>query len=255
MPEGVNPPTGSPLLRTDDPFDGVLVVNKPAGPTSHDIVDHIRRRFGIRKVGHGGTLDPRATGLLIILLGRGTKLAELFTNSDKVYEGTLRLGVATDSGDAEGAVISEADPGAVTRDQLEAELRKRTGDLRQVPPMVSAVKVGGVPLYRHARKGQTVEREPRLVHIYEFALLEFAPPRASFRVRCTKGTYVRALASDIGEALGCGAHLESLCRTKSGAIGIEQAAAMDEIMHGSREELRARILPLRTFTDTERMRF
>jgi len=235
--------------RRDDPCDGVLVVDKPSGPTSHDVVDRIRRDFGFKKVGHGGTLDPQATGLLIILIGRGTKLADRFTHSDKTYEGTLRLGIDTDSHDRDGTIVREADCSGVTREQLEAEMAKLTGDLLQVPPMVSAVKVDGVPLYRRARKGQTVEREPRLIHVYEFALLSFESPRAGFRVRCTKGTYVRKLCADVGAALGCGAHLETLRRTQSGAISIADALTMDKILAMDREALAKVIIPLRAFLD------
>ena len=235
--------------RQEDPCDGVLVVDKPSGPTSHDVVDRIRRDFGFKKVGHGGTLDPQATGVLIILLGRGTKLADRFTHSDKTYEGTLRLGIDTDSHDGDGTIVREADCSEVTRGQLEAEMAKLTGDLLQTPPMVSAVKVGGVPLYKRARKGQTIEREPRLIHVYEFSLLSFESPRAQFRVRCTKGTYVRKLCADVGAALGCGAYLETLRRTQSGALSVAEALTMDKILAMDREALTKTIIPLRSFLE------
>jgi tRNA pseudouridine55 synthase len=235
--------------RREDPADGILIVDKPSGPTSHDVVDRIRRRFGFRKVGHGGTLDPQATGLLIILLGRGTKLADVFTHSDKTYEGTLRLGIETDSHDAQGAVVREADCSGVTQPQVEAQMSKLTGDILQVPPMVSAVKLNGVPLYKRARKGQQVEREPRLIHVYEFVLLAFDPPRARFRIRCTKGTYVRRLCADIGEALGCGAHLEQLRRIRSGTIDIREAVPLAELMALDGEAFVARVKPLRDVMD------
>lgn len=234
-----------PRALTD--FDGVLPVDKPSGPTSHDVVDMIRRRFGFRKVGHGGTLDPQATGLLVILLGRGTKLSSQFIGADKIYEGAMRLGVSTDSQDAQGRVIREADPTAVTREQLEAEMRKRVGDLLQTPPMVSAVKVDGIPLYKRARKGKTVEREPRLIHVYEFTLREFRPPAADFVLRCTKGTYVRTLCSEIGDALGCGAHLESLRRLQSGDLRVQDARRVTDVLAMSPEELREHVLPLHRF--------
>jgi tRNA pseudouridine55 synthase len=232
-----------------DPFDGVLVVDKPAGPTSHDVVAGIRRAFGFRKVGHGGTLDPMATGVLIILLGRGTKLSNHFIGSDKTYEGTMLLGVATDSHDVDGTVTSEADCSTVTRKQVEAEMEKLTGDLLQVPPMVSAVKVKGVPLYKHARKGRTVERDPRLIHVYEFSLLDFRPPRADLRLRCTKGTYVRKLCADVGEGLGCGACLEELRRTGSGEIRVSDAVALEDVLRMDRDELVKLIIPIRKFTN------
>lgn len=226
------------------PVDGVLLVDKPPGPTSHDVVAKIRKKFKIKKVGHGGTLDPQATGLLVILLGRGTKLANSFTGADKAYEGAIRLGVATDSQDAQGKVISEGDYSNVTKEMLEAEMRKFTGDLLQKPPMVSAVKVGGVPLYKHARKGKTVEREPKLVHVYEFTLRDFDPPSATFFLRCTKGTYVRTLCADIGENLGCGAHLEQLRRTRSGDFDIDSAEQLDAVLELSTAELVQRIIPI-----------
>jgi tRNA pseudouridine55 synthase len=224
--------------------DGVLLVDKPSGLTSHDVVDRIRRRFGFHKVGHGGTLDPLATGLLVILIGRGTRASGWFLASDKSYEGTMRLGISTDSQDAQGKTTREADPSGVTREPLEAEMRKLTGDIRQIPPMVSAMKVDGVPLYKRARRGQVVERKPKLVHVYAFDLLGFAPPRATFRLRCTKGTYVRTLCSDVGDALGCGAHLEQLRRTRSGDFDLSDALPLDDLLAMRREDFIGRMIPL-----------
>ena len=184
---------GSTQMRDLDPFDGILLIDKPSGPTSHDIVDEVRRHLRIKKAGHGGTLDPNATGLLIMLLGRGTRLSNFVMGSDKTYEGVCRLGVATDSQDVDGQVISERDPSGVTREQIETEMRKFVGDSMQTPPMVSAIKVNGVPLYKLARKGQTVEREPRLIHVYDLRVLDFTPPNVGFVLKCTKGTYVRTI--------------------------------------------------------------
>lgn len=232
--------------RPIDPFDGVLLVDKPSGPTSHDIVDAIRRRFRFPKVGHGGTLDPQATGLLILLLGRATKLADHFTGSDKAYEGTLFLGIATDSYDADGKVVREADYRAVTREQLEERMRAMVGDLMQAPPMVSAVKVAGVPLYKLARRGETIERKPRLIHVYELVLKTFDPPEATFSIRCTKGTYVRSICADIGESLGCGAHLRSLRRTQCGAFNVSDAMPLDALLNLTPDALQARVVTLRT---------
>jgi tRNA pseudouridine55 synthase len=242
---------GSAPPRPSDPFDGVLVIDKPAGPTSHDVVEAVRRTFGFKKVGHGGTLDPMATGVLVILIGRGTKLSNHFIGSDKTYRGTMLLGVSTDSHDMDGEVTGEADCSAVTRAQVEAEMEKLTGDMMQVPPMVSAVKVNGVPLYKRARKGQTVEREPRLIHVYEFSLLDFKPPRVDLLLRCTKGTYVRKLCADIGESLGCGACLERLRRTESGDLHVENAVELEEVLRMEREELLDLIIPLRRFTSVQ----
>jgi tRNA pseudouridine55 synthase len=225
----------------------VLLVDKPAGPTSHDCVAGIRRRFNIRKVGHGGTLDPMATGLLIVLLGRGTKLSGLFIGSDKTYEGQMLLGVSTNSHDADGEITREAPYGGITREQVVAEIERRTGDQYQTPPMVSAVKVNGVPLYKSARKGREVEREPRLIHVYRFVMTGFDPPRVGFELDCTKGTYVRTLCSDIGDALGCGAHLAALRRTRSGKLDVADALPYADIMKMEPQHLLSRLLPARRF--------
>ena len=229
--------------RRPDP-DGLLLVDKPAGITSHDVVDRIRRRFRFDKTGHGGTLDPMATGLLVLLLGRGTKLSDRIMGGDKTYEGTLRLGMTTTTEDLDGEVVEECDPSGVTREALDAALARRRGDQMQTPPMVSAIKIDGVPLYKLARKGREVERKARLIHVYEFALLDFAPPRASFRLRCTKGTYVRTLCAEIGAELGCGAFLETLRRTASGPFRLADAAPFDELLALDRPGLDARVQPL-----------
>lgn len=224
-------------------LDGLLLVDKPAGMTSHDVVHQIRRHFGIKKVGHGGTLDPAATGLLLILLGRGTKLSSQVMSSNKTYEGVMLLGITTDSQDMDGEVTREADCATITAEQIAAEMQKRTGDIMQTPPMVSAVKKNGVPLYKLARKGVTIEREPRLIHVYNFSLRGFDPPRAQFRIKCTKGTYVRTLCHDIGEALGCGGCLESLRRTQSGSYSVESAQKLDDLMQMRRSELEPLVIP------------
>ncbi len=233
--------------KMSDPFDGVIVIDKPAGPTSHDVVDAIRKKFQIKKVGHGGTLDPNATGVLVILTGKGTKLSNKFMTSDKTYEGTIHLGSATDSQDSDGEVVMEGDCSNVTVDMLKESFSKMTGDMMQTPPMVSAVKVDGVPLYKRARRGETVEREPRFIHVYEFSLLEFGLPDSTFVLRCTKGTYVRTLCHDVGEALGCGAHLSELRRTVSGAIEIDQATPFEDVMNMTRDALMDKVIPIHKF--------
>ena len=236
---------GAPApVRAMNAWDGLLLVDKPSGPTSHDVVDRIRRHFRLDKVGHGGTLDPMATGLLVILLGKGTKLSNYIMGSDKIYEGTMRLGVTTDTDDLDGQVLSESDASGVTRPVLEAEMKKWVGDIMQTPPMVSAVKKDGVPLYKLARKGQTVEREPRLIHIYDFTLLDFTPPSARFRLKCTKGTYVRTVCADVGRALGCGAFLEQLRRTRSGSFDVERALTMPRILEMQLDELVQHVIPV-----------
>ena len=225
--------------------DGVLLVDKPAGVTSSDVVVAVRRMFRLRKVGHGGTLDPQATGLLVLLVGRGTKLSGAAMSGDKTYEGTLRLGAATTTQDAEGEVVSRGDPSGVTRERLEALVASDfTGDLFQTPPMVSAIKVDGVPLYRKARRGEEVAREPRLVHVFSFRIDGFALPDARFTVRCSKGTYVRTLCHDIGERLGCGGHLAALRRIRSGRFDVADAIPLDALRALPRADLPSRILPL-----------
>ncbi|MCA1807853.1 MAG: tRNA pseudouridine(55) synthase TruB [Kiritimatiellia bacterium] len=223
--------------------DGVLLVDKPAGLTSHDVVDRLRRRFRIAKVGHAGTLDPQATGLLVIMLGRATKLANRLMAGDKIYEGTLHLGITTDSQDGEGKILQERDFRHVTQTDLIQAFGRLTGDIMQTPPMVSAVKKNGIPLYKLARKGKVVERQPKLIHIYEFNLLNFNPPEAAFRIRCSKGVYVRTICHDVGEALQCGAYLAALRRTGSGAFGIEQAHPLDKLLTLDRAEILPLVIP------------
>jgi len=240
-----------PSLPEPDPLEGLLLVDKPPGLTSHDVVDRVRRHFGIAKVGHGGTLDPMATGLLVLLLGRGTKLSDRLLNSDKVYEGVLFLGVMTDSEDVEGRILEEKDASTVTAEQVEAEMRKRLGDQMQTPPMISAIKVDGVPLYKLARKGRNVERRPRLIHVSDFRLLDFAPPKASFRLACSKGTYVRTLCADIGRSLGCGAHLHALRRVQAGKLHLDAATPLDHLLEFTREQLSDRVMSIYDFLHSE----
>lgn len=224
-------------------MDGLLLVDKPSTWTSHDVVAKVRGHFRLKKVGHGGTLDPMATGLLVLLVGRATKLSNRVMSSDKTYEGTIRLGISTDSQDADGDVIAEKDPSDVTIEAAQKAMSAFVGDLMQTPPMHSAIKKDGVPLYKLAHKGKTVEREPRLIHVYEFALLKDHLPNLDFRLRCTKGTYVRTIASDLGDALGCGAHLSALRRTTSGALHIDEALPLSEILTLTPQELEGQLIP------------
>lgn len=224
-------------------LDGAILIDKPSGPTSHDVVDAIRRRFQIKKVGHCGTLDPNATGLLIIVLGRGTKLSERLMGDDKVYEGTIKFGETTDSYDSDGELTGSLPVMPMTLDELNNEAAKYIGDLMQVPPMVSAIKRAGVPLYKLARQGIEVEREPRLVHIYNYRFTEYTEPFGKFRVACTKGTYVRSLAHDLGQKLGCGAHLTTLRRSASGKFDVADALALDAVLRLTLAELQKRVLP------------
>jgi len=215
--------------------------------TSSDVVVAVRRMFKLKKVGHGGTLDPQATGLLVLLVGRGTKLSANAMGGEKTYEGTLRLGAATNTQDAEGEIVSRGDCSGVTQEKLEALVASDfSGDIFQTPPMVSAIKVDGVPLYKMARRGEEIAREPRLVHIFSFRIDEFGLPDTRFTVRCSKGTYVRTLCHDIGEKLGCGGHLAALRRIRSGRFGVADAITLDALRALPRADLPTRILPLST---------
>jgi tRNA pseudouridine55 synthase len=224
-------------------LDGAILIDKPAGPTSHDVVDAIRRRFQIKKVGHCGTLDPNATGLLIIVLGRGTKLSEKLMGDDKVYEGAIKFGETTDSYDVDGEITASLPVPPMTLDQLNEEAAKFVGDLMQVPPMVSAIKIKGVPLYKMARKGIEIEREPRLVHIYNFRFTNYESPIGKFKIACTKGTYVRSIAHDLGQKLGCGAHLATLRRSVSGKFDVADATPLDAVLNLTAAELEKRVIP------------
>lgn len=231
------------MLAPPDPFDGALLVDKPSGITSHDVVDRLRRHLGIKKVGHCGTLDPMATGLLVIVLGRATKLSELLMASDKVYSGRIKFGESTNSYDADGEMVASLPVPPLTLDILNETAAGFVGDLMQTPPMVSAVKIKGVPLYRLARKGVEVPREPRLVHIYSFRFNRYEEPLADFRIACTKGTYVRSIAHEMGEKIGCGAHLVSLRRLDAGRYSINDALPLDTLLGLPAAELKDRIIP------------
>ena len=224
-------------------LDGAILIDKPVGPTSHDVVDAIRRRFQIKKVGHCGTLDPNATGLLIIVLGRGTKLSEKLMGDDKVYEGTIKFGETTASYDADGELTASLPVPLMTLEELNEEAAKFIGDQLQIPPMVSAIKQNGVPLYKLARKGIEVVREPRLIHIYNFRFTKYEEPLGEFRVACTKGTYVRSLAHDLGQKLGCGAHLTALRRSASGKFDVADALPLDAVLKLTTVELEKRVMP------------
>lgn len=232
------------MIREFESLDGALLVDKPAGPTSHDIVNEIRRRFGIKKVGHAGTLDPNATGLLIVLLGRGTKLSEKMMSSDKVYEGKIKFGEETDSYDADGELVGSLPVMPMTLDELDEAAQSFVGDLMQEPPMVSAVKQGGVPLYKLARKGVEVERKARLIHVYSFDILKYEEPVAWFSVACTKGTYVRSLAHDLGKKIGCGAHLLTLRRVISGKFDVDDSIMFEDLMEMDEKELERHVIPM-----------
>ncbi len=228
--------------------DGILPVDKPAGMPSHVIVTTLRRKFGFAKVGHGGTLDPDATGLLLILLGKGTKISDRVMGGDKTYRGTIRFGVVTATQDRLGDVLSEHPTEGLTQASIEAAIDKDfLGDLFQRPPMYSAVKIAGQPLYKMAVRGEECEREERFIHIYDFRILAFRPAperaEADFEVRCSKGTYVRTLAHDLGQTLGCGAHLCALRRVASGKVTLAQATPFADLLEMPRAEVVRRVIP------------
>src|SRR5436190_18558427 len=232
-------------------IDGVILVDKAEGMTSHDVVALARRKLGTKKIGHCGTLDPIATGLLLLTVGRGTKVQDLLMSEDKEYVGTFVLGVTTDTQDRQGEVIQQRPVPALDENQIRTVFEKFRGDFYQMPPMVSAKKHGGVPLYKLARQGKVVEREPRLVHVYRYTIDRIGLPEIDFSVLCSKGFYVRTYAHDIGEILGCGAHLKSLRRTKSGRFDVANAVSVAQAKDAPREEILEKLLSL---PDVSRMR-
>jgi tRNA pseudouridine55 synthase len=229
-------------------IDGALLLDKPVGLSSNAALQQAKRLYGAHKAGHGGTLDPLASGLLVVLFGEATKFAGPMLDADKEYVATLKLGTVTSTGDAEGAVLSTR-PVDVDEAQAEAALGRFRGSIEQVPPMHSALKREGVALYKIARRGETVSRAPRLVQIHALTLVRFAPPEVDIRVRCSKGTYVRTLAEDIGAALGTGAHLAALRRVRSGPFCVEDAHSVDTLAGLSPRERMVRLLALARLLD------
>lgn len=207
---------------------GVIVIDKPIGMTSHDVVQVVRKGTNIRRAGHTGTLDPRASGVLVILVGPAVRLSEYVSASDKRYQAVIMLGTTTDTYDADGKTTSSS-PVDVTEEQFETELQKFVGQIEQVPPPYSAVKVQGRKAYELARKGEEVELEPRLINVYSLELLEWAPPEVVIDVYCSSGTYVRSLVNDLGAKLGCGATLTGLRRTKSGRFTLRDAVPLRKL--------------------------
>jgi tRNA pseudouridine55 synthase len=208
---------------------GVLVLDKPVGLTSHDVVQIIRRGTGIRRAGHTGTLDPRASGVLVVLIGPAVRLSEFVSAADKRYQATLRLGTSTDTYDAEGTVMRSVPVDDISEEQFQEIIKDYEGEIEQVPPPYSAVKVKGRKAYEHARKGDDVELKPRKIQVYNLEILEWAPPEAVLDVYCSSGTYVRSLANDLGEDLGTGAYLIGLRRTKSGRFTLRDAVPLRQL--------------------------
>ena len=208
--------------------EGLVVAYKPPGITSHDVVDGVRRILGTKKVGHAGTLDPMAQGVLLLGVGRATRLLRYLSGMDKEYEGAATLGVETDTLDADGEIVRTAAV-EVSREALRSAMDRFVGEIEQVPPRYSAVKMGGRPLYETARRGEAMEAPPRHVRVDAFELVRFDPPRFDFRARCSSGTYVRSLVADVGHVLGCGAHLTRLVRTRVGPFGLDRAVMLNRI--------------------------
>lgn len=225
-------------------FDGVLLIDKPTDHTSHDVVARIRGILRMKRVGHAGTLDPMATGLLVVLLGKATKLSQYLMSVDKCYTGSVKLGEITNTQDAEGEVLETRPVPELSEEQVRAALRGMVGDQYQIPPMFSAIKIKGQPLYKAARAGEEVEREPRFIRVKRFELTRWAAPDTlDFVVDCTKGTYVRTLAHDLGQKLGCGAHLSALRRISSGALNMDRAVTLEALQKMTPAEVQAALIP------------
>jgi len=224
---------------------GILNVNKPPGPTSFQIVGMVRRRSGVKRVGHAGTLDPMASGILLVLLGQAVRVSEYLLDLPKVYRATVRLGVSTATYDAEGEVVQEGDCSRVSRLDVEEALGGFVGEIMQTPPAYSALKVAGQPAYRRARRGEVVDLKARKTHVYSIDLLRFEAAEIELDVECGRGTYIRSLAHDLGESLGCGAHLSALTRTRVGPFSIADAVSRQELEAGFADGAwQERLLPL-----------
>jgi tRNA pseudouridine55 synthase len=232
------------VRQKEEELDGILLIDKPRDHTSHDVVARLRGKLRMRKIGHAGTLDPMATGLLIMLVGRATRVSQYLISLDKEYEGTIELGKTTDSQDADGQVMETRPVPALAEADVRAPMQGFLGDQYQIPPMFSAIKIGGVALYKKARKGEEIEREPRFIRVMAWELLRFASPHIDFRLRCSKGTYVRTLAHDLGAKLGCGAHLSALRRTATDRFNVSEAMTLEQIEELSLGEIKQRLIPV-----------
>lgn len=232
------------MAQNTNDYEGVLLIDKPSGITSHDIVDRVRRKLRMKRVGHAGTLDPLATGLMIILVGKATKISQYLTSLDKEYEGTIKFGESTNTQDADGDVVEARDVPNLTEDEILDYMDGFIGDQYQTPPMFSAKKVDGVPLYKLARKGKEIEREPRFVSVRSFDLLEYKKPLLEFRMLVSKGTYVRTIAHDMGEKIGCGAHLTELRRTMIDKFDIDDSVTLEAFEALEASEVQRRLIPI-----------
>ncbi len=224
--------------------NGILIIDKPKGMTSFKAVEAVRRRLKVKKVGHTGTLDPMATGLLAICLGKATKISRFLTDTDKLYEGSITLGIETDTYDMEGDVVQKKKVPFLTKEMLDEIASEFIGEQEQSPPAFSAAKHKGVPLYKLARKGIKVKKEPKKIEIFDFQILKYNPPTLFFRVHCSKGTYIRTLAHEFGIKVGCGAVLSSLRRLRSGLLSISEAITIDTLMKEEIHEIKKKIIPV-----------
>ena len=224
-------------MKENRELEGVLLIDKPCGLTSHDVVDKVRRKLKMKRIGHAGTLNPMATGLLIMLVGKATKLSQYLMSLDKTYEGTIKLGESTNTYDGEGEVMTKRSVPSFTLEEVAAVVSSYLGDQYQKPPMFSAVKINGQPLYKMARQGKEVERGPRFIRISRFDVVRFDSPEVDFSLDCTKGTYVRSLANDIGEKIGCGGYLSGLRRIASDKFNLNDAITLERFLEATPEEI------------------
>ena len=223
-------------------MEGILLVDKPRDHTSHDVVARLRGKLKMKRIGHAGTLDPMATGLLIILVGKATRVSQYLISLDKEYEGTVEFGKVTDTQDVDGEVMETRPVPPLTEVEIKAAIAGFLGDQYQMPPMYSAIKINGVPLYKSARKGEEIVREPRFIRVMNWELTRLALPQFDFKLRCTKGTYVRSLAHDLGQKLGCGAHLAALRRTATEKFNVADALTLEQIQALSLPEIEKRLI-------------
>ncbi|MBW8780528.1 MAG: tRNA pseudouridine(55) synthase TruB [Verrucomicrobia bacterium] len=231
------------MLAPAKEFDGVLLIDKPSEHTSHDVVARLRGILRMKRIGHAGTLDPMATGLLVVLVGKATRISQYLMSVDKEYTGTIKLGEVTNTQDAEGEVLETRPVPSLTEADVRAALNGFLGDQYQMPPMFSAIKIAGKPLYKSARAGEEVEREPRFIRVSQYDLLRWESPEIDFRVLCTKGTYVRTLAHDLGQKLGCGAHLKALRRIASGSLNVSRAVTLEQLQKMTPAEIDKVLIP------------
>lgn len=228
-------------------MEGILLVDKPQGITSHDVVARCRKIFQIKKVGHAGTLDPMATGLLVLLIGKATKVSQYLMSLDKQYTGTVHFGIETDSQDADGEVVNTLPVPELNEAYLKSTMAEFIGDQYQIPPMFSAKKVSGQALYKLARQGKTIPREPRVIRIQRFELVSLEAPKMEFIVESSKGAYIRTLAHDLGQKMGCGGHLCVLRRTKVGSFNITDSDSLEDLSSYSKSKLKSRLLSVESF--------